>query len=625
MDKPRNGFLRFLSAGLRGIDITRKVVVDVIFLAIVVFVLILIFTPGAPPVPATAALKLDPQGMLVEQTPDPVRRAMRKLLGQSVTPVTEVRNLEDALHSAAKDSRIKLVVLDLDDFSGGSLAQLERVGKAFKTFEKSGKPVIAYASNYTQGSYYLASEASNAYLTTNQGIVAVMGLAAYRNYYKDLIDKLKIQWHVFRVGKYKSFVEPYTRNDMSPAAKQENTDLLDQLWDRYVNEVATARGNKAADLTSLVNHLPEALDDAKGNAAALASNSNLIDGVMSLPALSSKIASVVGVDQDNGSYNQIGMQAYLKARHSAAKRANRSWDQVAVIVAQGDISSGTEPPGSIGSRTLSDLLNRAQNDDRVKAVVLDVDSPGGSALASDRILQAELALKKSGKPLVVSMAGVAASGGYWISMAADTIYASPSTITGSVGIFGMLPTFENTMAWAGIHRDGVETSPLADFGDPLRPLGKDEASVFQQIVEHGYAEFTGHVAHYRGLPLSHVQAIAQGRVWTGRDAKRIGLVDHFGDLNAAVAEAAKMAKVRQYGVTYIAPRLSSSQQFIINLANSPDVRSVGSHLFGGSASYADTALAAFAPMLDNLRHTLALHDRQGIYSYCFCNALTELH
>ncbi len=609
---------------LRGIDITRRVIIDVIFIGIVVFVLVLLFIPKAPVVPASAALKLDPQGMLVEQVPDPVKRAMRKLIGQPVQPITVVRNIENALNTAATDPSIKAVALDLNDFQGGSLAQLERIGKAFKKFEKSGKPVIAYASNYTQGSYYLAATADHAYLTTNQGLVALLGLSAYRNYYKDLIDKLKVQWHVFRVGKYKSYVEPYTRNDMSPEAKQENTVLLDQLWERYINQVSAARGNKAADLTSLVNHWPEALADAKGDASAVATHSNLIDGVMSLPKLRSKIASLVGTDPNTGSYSQISLKAYLKARAPAARLANRSWNQVAVIVAQGDISSGTEPPGSIGSQTLSHLLDRARRDSRVKAVVLDVDSPGGSALASDHILQAELQLEHSGKPLVVSMSGVAASGGYWISMAADKIFASPSTITGSVGIFGMLPTFEKTLAWAGVHRDGVETSPLADFGDLLRPLGPHAAKLFQEIINHGYAEFTGNVAHYRDLPLSHVQAIAQGRVWTGRDAKRIGLIDQFGDLNAAIAAAAKMAQIKKYGVTYISQRLSSNQKFIVNLSENSTMSGFTSRLFGGGTGYGDSALTAFMPVLNGLKRTLAMHDREGMYAYCFCEAVGKL-
>ncbi len=625
MATSQNGFLRVMRGILRGIDITRRVVIDVIFIGVVVFVLVLLFVPKAPTVPASAALKLDPQGMLVEQTPDPVKRAMRKLIGQPVQPVTVMRNVEYALNTAATDPSIKMVALDLNDFQGGSLAQLERIGKAFKKFEKSGKPIIAYASNYTQGSYYLAAEANHAYLTTNQGLVVVLGLAAYRNYYKDLIDKLKVQWHVFRVGKYKSYVEPYTRNDMSPAAKQENTTLLDQLWERYVNEVSDARGNKAADLTSLVNHWPEALADVKGDASAVATHSNLIDGVMSLPKLREKFASLAGTDPSTGSYNQISLKAYLKARTPAVKLANRAWDQVAVIVAQGDISSGTAPPGSIASQTLSHLLARAQRNNRVKAVVLDVDSPGGSALASDHILQAELALEGSGKPLVVSMSGVAASGGYWISMAGEKIFASPSTITGSIGIFGMLPTFEKTLAWAGVHRDGVETSPLADFGDPLRPLGPHAAKMFQEIINHGYAEFTGNVAHYRDLPLSHVQAIAQGRVWTGRDAKRIGLIDQFGDLNTAIAAAAKMAQIKKYGVTYISQRLSANQQFIVDLSEDSSVSHFTSRLFSGGSGYGDSALAAFMPVLNSLKQTLAMHDRQGMYAYCFCNAIGELH
>lgn len=622
MAPSRNRFLRFVRGFLRGIDITRRVVIDLLFIAVVVFVLVLIFKPSAPSVPASAALLLDPQGMLVEQIPDRVGRAMNKLRGIPVTPVTRVRDLVWATETAATDPQIKAIALDLNDFAGGSLAQLKRVGKALKTFEKSGKPVVAYASNYSQGSYYLAAMANHAYLTTDQGIVAVLGLAAYRNYYKDLIDKLRIEWHVFRVGKYKSFVEPFTRNDMSDAAKEENTELLDALWKRYVGQVAAARGNDAADLTSLVNHLPDVLASAKGDTAKLATKAGLIDGVTPMPALNKKLAAIVGTDPATGNFRRIGMKSYLLARNPAARRANRAWDQVAVIVAQGDIVPGTAPQGKVGADTLAALLNRAAQNARVKAVVLDVDSPGGSAFASDQILQAELALEQTGKPFVVSMAGVAASGGYWISMAGDRIFASPSTITGSIGIFGMFPTFQRTMDWAGIHRDGVETSPLADFGDPLRALGPDAAKVFQQIIEHGYAQFTGNVAKYRNLPESHVDAIAQGRVWAGADAKRIGLIDQFGDLDAAVKAAAGMAKLKHYGVAYIAPQLSAGQQFLVQLAQDPGVRSATAHLFGGDA---DGALAAVRPLLEGIGRTLALHDPHGIYAYCFCAPVVDIH
>ncbi|MGH6991693.1 MAG: signal peptide peptidase SppA, partial [Stellaceae bacterium] len=333
---------------------------------------------------------------------------------------------------------------------------------------------------------------------------------------------------------------------------------------RYTDAVAKARGSDPADIVSLADDLPAALSTMGGSAAKVAEKDNLINGVISLPALNQKIGKLVGVDSNTGEYRSVSLEHYLGARRPAAHLANRAWDQVAVIVAQGDIVTGDAPPGSIGSDTLSGLLNQAAHDDRVKAVVLDVDSPGGSAIASSQILNAEVALEKTGKPLVVSMSGVAASGGYWISMAGEKIFASPATITGSIGIFGMFPTFQNTMAWAGIHRDGVETSPLADFGDPLRALTPPEAKVFRLTVNHGYAEFTGHVSHYRNLPLSHVQAIAQGRVWPGTDAKRIGLIDEFGDLSTAVRSAAKLAKLQHYGVTYIAPGLSSTQRFIVN-------------------------------------------------------------
>ncbi|MGH8225765.1 MAG: signal peptide peptidase SppA [Gammaproteobacteria bacterium] len=622
MTQSRNGFVRFMGGTLKGIDIARRVVIDIIFVAIVVIVLILIFKPNAPAVPATAALVLDPAGTLVEEIPNPVRRAQQRLIGQNPSPVTRVRDLVYALDTAAGDTHIKAVVLDLNDFSGGSLAQLERVSDAIKRFERSGKPVIAYAANYSQGSYYLAAAASKAWLTTNQGIVGVLGLSAYTNYYKDLIDKLRVEWHVFRVGKYKSYVEPFTRNDMSPAAKEENNNLLDVLWKHYIGAVAEDRDKESADVTSLVNHLPDVLADTQGNAAEAAEQAGLIDGVKSLPELRGEFANLVGSDEDTGGYRHIGMQAYLAARNPAVLIANRGFDQVAIIVAEGDIVPGSAAQGSIGSATLSKLLERAARDNRVKAVVLDVNSPGGSALASDEILHAELALKQTGKPLVISMSGVAASGGYWISMAGDRIYASPATITGSIGIFGMFPSFERTMDWAGVHRDGVETSPLADFGDPMRALSPDEAKVFQLVIHHGYAEFTGNVAHYRDLPLDHVQAIAQGRVWTGEDAKRLGLIDDFGDLQTAVGAAAKLAKLAQYGVTYIAPKLSSTQQFIVNLSGNTDAQSVATHLFGGTQ---DSLMATVRPLIEGLAHTLALRDPHGVYAYCFCDAITTIH
>jgi protease-4 len=622
MSKSRSGAARFFGGTLKGFDIVRRIILNVIVFGIIIIVLIAIFSPKGPTMPKTAALNLDPQGTLVEQTPDPVGRAMRKLVGQPVASVTRVRDLVNALDTAAHDSRIKAVTLDLDDFRGGSLAQLQRVAKAIEQFKQSGKPVIAWAANYSQGSYYLAAYADKAYLTTNQGIVGVMGLAAYRNYYKDLIDKLKVQWHVFRVGKYKSFVEPYTRNNMSSAAQKETSALLGTLWTHYTDAVAQARDNQPADIIGLANHLPDELSRTQGNASLVAVQANLLDGVMARPAINRKIGKLVGEDSATGAYHAVSLENYLKIRKPAAHIAGRSWDQVAVIVAQGDIGPGTAAPGSIGSDTLSSLLNRAAHNDRVKAVVLDVDSPGGSALASDDILHAELALEKTGKPLIVSMSGVAASGGYWISMAADKIYASPVTITGSIGIFGMFPTFEKTAKWAGINRDGVETSPLADFGDPLRPLTDKESKVFQLIIKHGYAEFTGNVAHYRDLPLSHVKQIAQGRVWAGADAKRLGLVDDFGDLDAAVKAAAKVAKLDHYGVTYIAPKLSSSQKFIIDLANSSDARSVSVHLFG---SENNSLMRVAKPLLKGLRGALKLHDPRGMYAYCFCEPLSNLH
>lgn len=608
---------------LKGIDVARRVILNVIVFGIIIIVLIVIFVPTGPAVPGSAALALEPEGVLVEQVPDPVSRSLKKLLGQPVQPVTRVRDLVRGLDAAAGDSHIKAVTLNLNDFAGGSLAQLQRVAEAIKRFKKSGKPIIAYANNYSQGSYYLAAYADQAYLTSDMGIVGLMGLAAYRNYYKELIDKLRIQWHVFRVGKYKSFVEPFTRNSMSPAAEKQTIALLDTLWTHYVEAIAAARGDEPAEIIGLVNNWPGVLADTHGNAATVAVNKGLVDAVIPPPALNNKITALVAGEPEASDYDRVSLKDYLAVRKPAAKIANRAWNQVAIIVAEGDIVTGKAPPGTIGADTLAKLLSRAAHNERVKAVVLDVNSPGGSAIASDVILHAELELKKAGKPLVVSMAGVAASGGYWISMAGDKVYASPVTITGSIGIFGMFPTFQKTAAWIGIHRDGVKTAPLANLGDVLQPLSDEAAKVFQLFIEHGYAEFTGNVAQYRDLPLSHVRAIAQGRVWSGEAAKRIGLIDDFGDLSDAVKAAAKMADLDQYGVRYISQRLSPMQQFIVSLSSEPEARSVSMHLFGFTGGH--PLLTAVSPLLDGMKSALQLRDPRGVYAYCFCGAIGTLH
>lgn len=618
----QRGFLRFVLGAFRSIDLARRIILDIAFLAIIVVILLLIFKPSRVNVPKAAALYINPQGTLVEQIPNRVRRAQQRLLGATPPPVTRVRDLVNALGTAKNDPRIQAVVLNLNYFSGGQLAELQRVGRALKQFETSGKKVIAYAANYTQGSYYLAAMSSQAYLTTHQGIVALLGLAAYRNYYKELLKKLRVQWHVVRVGKYKSYVEPYMRNDMSKAARHENIVVLNSLWHLYLTQIARARKLHVADLVSLVNHLPQALQAANGDAARVAKTAGLINGVLDMPRIRAKIAGLVG---HNGSvpwgYSRIGLERYLAARRPSVSLADRYWDQVGVIVAQGDIVGGNAPQGTVGAKTLSSLLHRAANNPRVKALVLDVDSPGGSALAADQILHAELAFKAAGKPLVVSMSGLAASGGYWISMAADKIYASKASITGSIGIFAMFPTFQNTLHWIGVHRDGVETAPLADFGDPLRALSPEGKSVLDLIIKHGYAEFTGKVSKYRNLPLSHVDAIAQGRVWTGEDALRVGLVDHIGTLQNAIKEAAKLARVKNYGVVYLSPKLTSGEQFLLSISRTSMARDFVGHWFEGR-SVASTIIES--PLFSGFRRLLAIHNSQGVYAYCFCAPLSRV-
>lgn len=622
---PSSGLGRFVGGLFRGADILRRIVLNLIFFFILGVVLWAIFKPEGPTVPKQAILTIAPKGALVEQKPNPYTRVISRFLGQTVPPVTRVQSVINALNSARHDSEIKGVALDLDDFGGGSLEQLQRVGRAIKGFEKSGKPVIAYASNFSQGAYYLASMANHIYLTNRMGMVAVVGLAAYREYYKDLLDKLKVDWNVFRVGKYKSFVEPYTRNDMSPAAKQENRVLLNQLWNRYISDVAAARGIQPDVFKQMVEAMPEALQGQGNNPANLAVKLHLVDAVKPMPEVRTVLAHVAGFKPGTGTYNQIDMSQYLDARHVAARIANRDWDQVGVIVAQGDIVPGNAPQGEIGSNTLSRLIRKAMHNPRIKAVVLDVDSPGGSGQAAEQIFNQLQALKRSGKPLVVSMAGVAASGGYWISLAGQQIFAEPTTITGSIGIFGMLPTFQRTLAWAGAHRDGVETGPLADLGDPLRSMTDPEKKAFSAIIHHGYRAFTEKVAKHRHMSLSQVDKIAQGRVWSGEDAKQKGLIDHFGGLSAAVAAAAKMAHLgSSYGITYVRQRLTPMQEFILSLANNGQADAVMSYLLGTSPTTALPRLSRFMQK-QALLSLQELQDPQGIYAFCFCQELGQLH
>ncbi|HET7371211.1 MAG TPA: signal peptide peptidase SppA [Gammaproteobacteria bacterium] len=606
---------------LKGIWATLDVVVDLLVLGLIALVVLFIVAAnlGGPHVPASAALVVNPQGELVEQySGEPVARAVDKLMGRNGKPQTRLRDVLAAIRTAETDPRIKALVIDPRQMAPASLTKLQAIGDAIQEFKTTGKPVFAITDAPGQSQYYLAAMAGKVFLNP-YGAVSITGFGVYREYFKDAIDKLAIDWNVFRVGKYKSFVEPFTRNSMSEAAQEADKALLDVLWGSYQKDIAEARGLKPEAIGAYVNEMPKNLAAVGGDTAQLALHAGLVDALATHHEVHAAVAAAVGSLPNSDSFNQIGLRNYLIA--TGALNHNRaSPNQVAVIVAEGDILSGSQPPGRIGGESLSRLIRNARNNDHVKAIVLRVDSPGGSAFASELILRQVQLTRAAGKPVIVSMGSVAASGGYWISMAADRIYASPTTITGSIGILGMFPTFQDSLAKLGIHNDGIGTTPLSGDFRPTRAMSPAAKKIFQLTIDHGYEQFVSKVAKTRHLPIEKVKEIAQGRVWSGADAKRLGLIDEFGDLNDATKAAAQLAGIADgYTVRYIEPPLSFTSRLLMGL--SQQARSVFGPLMGPRSSPAEQVFSRLRGFVGQIAR---FNDPNGIYAYCFCKAPLEM-
>ena len=606
---------RVLSALWTGVNGVRKAM-HLLVLLFIFSILLNAISSTAPRLPSEAALVIQPLGALVEQLEgDPYDRAIAGLLGDEDTQ-TLVQDVVDGLNYARDDSRVKAVVLDLRALSGGGLSKLQRIGEALDQFRLTGKPVIANADFYNHQSYYLASHADEAYMHPD-GLLLLPGFGAYQNYFKDAIDKLRIDWNIFRVGTHKSFVEPYMRTDMSEEDRSSTGRLLGQLWTNYKEEVAAARGLDVSVLDDFsVNILKNARSEG-GDLAAVALRAGLVDGLMTRAAVNSKIAEYAGTDSDNPDiYRAIGLDEYLS--QTRLLTGDKSGDEnVAIVVASGEILSGSQPPGLVGGDSTARLLRRARNDDSVKAVVLRVDSPGGSAFASEVILNEIEALKEDGKPVVASMSSVAASGGYWISMAADKIYANSATITGSIGIFGMFPTFQRSLAAIGVTTDGVGTTPWAGELRPDRAMSDDTKALFQTIIEKGYDDFISKVSRHRNLDKAEVDRIGQGQVWTGLDALEFGLIDEIGNLDDAIAAAAELADMDDgsYGQIIIEKELTPGEQLAVDFLGTVKSFGIDPKAFIGRQSATmqrlDTIVNALSPLM-------RFNDPKGVYSHCFC-------
>jgi protease IV len=609
------GFFGLVWRILEGI---RKVLHLALLLLIFGFVLAALHT-SIPIVPRSAALIIAPQGELVEQLAgDPVRRALGEASG-GPAPETLLRDVTDAIAAAKSDSRIKLIVLDVDEMGPTGLSKLQEIGTALRDFRASGKRVIAAGDSFSQSQYYLAAQAGEVYLDP-MGEVSVNGFSYYRMYYKDAIEKLSVDLNVFRAGTFKSYTDQFSRNDMAPSEREETSVWLESLWSAYTQDVTRARSLPAGALKDFIAEQPASLQAVKGDMAKMAMQRGLVTALKSRRQVADDLKGLVGEDDNNHSFNSIGMNQYLAAVRSKRILKGKSDAKVGIVVASGEIFDGHQMPGAIGGESTSNLLRQARYDNAVKAVVLRVDSPGGSEFASEKILREVQALRKAGKPVVVSMSTYAASGGYYIAAAANQIFASPTTITGSIGVFSYIPTFQRTLEKLGVKVDGIGTTPLAGDLRIDRALGPVTKQLLQASVDHAYAQFVRRVADGRKKSVEEVDKIAQGRVWAGLDAQRIGLVDHLGGLKDATDAAARLAELgKDYDVDYIEPDLSLREELLMQIRS----QAVRLGQSAGLIPQRTDVERILDPLLQQARAITQLKDPRGLYSYCWCREPRE--
>lgn len=611
----KNMIVRFLSVIWRGADGVRKIL-HLLLLTVLLFVFIGAMSGSIPTLPKQAALLIQPAGALVEQLDgDPFELAIADLLGEAAQQ-TLVQDVVDALEFAKNDDRIKVVHLELSHLGYAGLSKLQRIAAALEDFQESGKTIVASADYFGQPGYYLAAHADELYMHP-EGILFLQGYSSFRSYYKETIDLLRIDWNIFRVGTHKSFVEPYTRMDMSPEDRESRSRLIDQFWSMYREDVETARGLPTGTIDDFVQHLVDKIAAAGGNFAEATVDAGLVDQLLSRTELRSVLKEYAGEDaKDDTTYASVHMGDYLKHKRLMSG-SDVAEENIAVIVAVGTILNGSQSPGTIGGDSTAVLLRRALADDSVKAVVLRVDSPGGSSFATEVIVHEIQNLQAAGKPVIASMSSVAASGGYRISVVADRVIASPATITGSIGVFSMLPTFQRTLRAAGIASDGVGTTPWSGQLRLDREMSADAKALMQLMVNDVYDNFISGVAELRDMDKQAVDLIGQGQVWTGVDALKNGLIDALGTYDDAITAAAELAELKEgeYGQKQIETELSPSEQMIVDfLVLAQKVGIDPSNFVSGP-----TIIQAFANRLQKLlAQVTQFNDPKGVYLYCFC-------
>ncbi|MDR1463539.1 MAG: signal peptide peptidase SppA [Azoarcus sp.] len=591
--------LRLFRIVWRIVDCARRIALNLVLLIVLLALIATLMRP-APSVPEGAALLVRPAGNLVEQS---VSDPSLALLAGDDEEETVLPGLLEAVRAARDDPRIRLLVLETDDLESAGLSKLGELRKAIAEFKAAGKQVLARGERYSQGQYYLASIADEVHLAPD-GYTLIQGLARYPTYYGNALASLGIKVHTFRVGEYKSAIEPFTRANMSDEDRESTRLLLGGLWEHFREDVVTARKLDAARFDHYVQSYHDVLKTADGDSAKAAQDGGFVDRLSTRGQWYAAIRERLGETGDGEDFRHISTQNYLAAIRHARPEAPA---QIAVLVAQGAITDGEQQADGVGGDSFASLIREARENDKVKAVVVRIDSPGGSAWASE-VIRNELELTRQVKPVVASMSSVAASGGYWIAAGANEIFAEPSTITGSIGVFGMFPEFAEPMGRLGLTVDGVGTGPFAGALDPRQPLSPEAGMALQLSTEHVYRRFLGIVAQARKMKPEDVDRIARGRVWRGAEAVDIGLVDHLGGFDAALAAAAGRAGLSNYTVIWPTPQL-------------PPMRRLLQQLLATGDAAAPSPAGQFVDRLSaDIKALMSWNDPRHVYAHCMCSA-----
>ncbi len=606
---------RYLWRFINGI---RVILLNVIFFALLIGFFALMLQEEEPvEVPENGILVLNPQGILVEEETyiDPVDQFFNKALGaDDQIPEVLLTDVVKALEKAKNDDRIGAVFLDLSGLYPSGINKLQRVAAAINDFKTTNKPVITAADYYAQHQYYLAAHADTVYLNP-LGSVAFDGFEYGQIYFKGLLEKLKLKPHVFKVGEYKSAVEPFIRDNMSDEAREANAFLYNDLWQQFKRDVTHQRDLGDAFVKGELAPYMEAFEQADADMAQMALQANLVDALKTRAEVRNELINLAGYDEDKETYRHVAFASYLTERNGEEDVAlpGQERPQIAVVVARGQIVNGSRRAGMIGGDSTAELIRKAREDDNTKAIVLRIDSPGGSGFASEIIRQEILEAKKQGIPVIASMSTVAASGGYWIAADADQIWAAPSTITGSIGVFGLMITAEDSANAIGINSDSYSTTELPSI-NTLEGITDAQKTLLQRSTESFYDYFLEVVANARGMTKAEVDAVAQGRIWTGSQAQERGLVDFLGDFDDAVTAAAEAAGIEDYRVKTIEQSLTPQQQFFAELLGDAAVQSVLSTTVDNDAQH--WLMGTVNNVLQQSKSLQNFNDPKNIYSYC---------